>query len=190
MSLPLPLNPPSPTPNQITTPTMKLLQLLIVLVACSLASIASAAPGTGHSHDAQPEWAELFGDAPLPVVWQSTTASLDRITAALSAKKMAGVADWAETVHLATHALIDQVKLPDAERKKRLDAALEQAAKLADAVLDGANHNEPDQTAAAFKRLQATITLAKARLPKEITDAPAATPRFAKAPKHDADHKH
>jgi hypothetical protein len=169
---------------------MKLRKLLIALAAFSFSLGASAAPGSDHSHDAKPEWAELFGDAPLPVVWQSTTASIDNISAALSAKKMEGVADWAETIHLATHALLDQVKLPDAERKKRLDGVLEQAAKLADEVLDGANHNEPDQTAAAFKRLQAAIALAKARLPKEITEAPAATPRFAKAPKHDAEHKH
>ena len=168
---------------------MKLRKFIIALAAFCLPLGASAAPGHDHSHDAKPEWAELFGDASLPAVWQSTTASIENISTALAAKKMDGVADWAETIHLASHALLDQVKLPDAERQKRLDGALKQAAKLADEVLDGANHHEPDQTAAAFKRLQAAITLAKARLPKEITEAAAAAPRFAKALKHDAGHK-
>jgi hypothetical protein len=169
---------------------MKTKSLLTLFIAFGLALVAQAAPGSDHSHDEKPEWAELFGGASLPVVWQSVTASAEKITAAVAAKKSEGVADWAETIHLASHALIDQVKLPDAERKKRLDAALEQAAKLADEVLDGANHNETDKTADAFKRLQSALTLAKARLPKEVTEAAPETPRFAKAPKHEGDHKH
>ena len=169
---------------------MKLRKFLTALFALSVALGASAAPGDDHSHDGKPEWDELFGGASLPVVWQSVTASAEKIAAAIAAKKSDGVADWAETIHLASHALIDQVKLPDAERKKRLDAALVQAAKLADGVLDGANHREPDKTADTFKRLQSALTLAKIRLPKEITEAAPETPRFAKAPKHDAGHKH
>jgi len=169
---------------------MKLKKLFILLAAFALALGAQAAPGSDHSHDEKPEWAELFGGASLPVVWQSVTTSAEKISAAVAAKKSDGVADWAETIHLASHALIDQVKLPDAERKKRLDAALEQAAKLADEVLDAANHNEIDKAADAFKRLQSALTLAKTRLPKEVTEAAPETPRFAKAPKHEGDHKH
>jgi hypothetical protein len=169
---------------------MKLKKLFILLASFALALGVHAAPGSDHSHDEKPEWAELFGGASLPVVWQSVTASAEKISAAVAAKKSDGVADWAETIHLASHALIDQVKLPDAERKKRLDAALEQAAKLADEVLDAANHNEIDKTADSFKRLQSALTLAKTRLPKEVTEAAPETPRFAKAPKHEGDHKH
>lgn len=172
---------------------MKSLRLLLVLAGSALLAspVIHAGPaGPVHSHG-EPEWAALFGDASLPVVWQSATAAADRINAALAAKKMDGVADWAETIHLAAHALSDQVKLPNAEAKKRLDAALSQAAKIADEVLDGAQHNETAKTAAAFKRLQAALTLAKTRLPKEITEAAPQTPRFASARKHDDhDHKH
>jgi hypothetical protein len=169
--------------------------LLAALAAFSLPAVPAFAhaddPAHTHEHAAEkPEWFELFGDASLPVVWQSTTASAENITKALADKKLDGVPAWAETIHLATHALIDQVKLEDAEKKKRLNAALEQAAKLADAVLDAAQHNDPDKTAAEFKRLSSAITLAKSRLPKEITEAAPATPRFAKPPTHDDGHKH
>jgi hypothetical protein len=167
--------------------------LLAALAAFCFTLVSHAAPGSdGHTHDPgdKPEWFELFGDASLPVVWQSTTASADNITKALADKKLDGVAAWAETIHLASHALIDQVKLDDAEKKKRLVAALEQAAKLGDQVLDAAQHNNPDKTAAEFKRLNSALTLAKTRLPKEITEAAPATPRFAKPPTHDGGHKH
>jgi hypothetical protein len=174
--------------------SMKTLHILVAaLAAFCFTLVSQAAPGSdGHAHDHgdKPEWAELFGDAPLPVVWQSATASADNITKALADKKLDGVTAWAETIHLASHALIDQVKLDDAEKKKRLDAALGQAAKLADEVLDAAQHNDPDKTAAEFKRLSAALTLAKTRLPKEVTEGAPATPRFAKPPTHDDAHKH
>lgn len=168
---------------------MKILQLLTALAALALAAGASAAPGHDHSHEETPEWAELFGDASLPVVWQSITASTEKITAAVATQKSDGVADWAETIHLAAHALIDQVELPDAGRKKRLDAALEQAAKLADEVLDAAQHEAIDQLAAAFKRLQSALLLTQSRLPRDITAAPPESARFAKAGKH-GNHSH
>lgn len=172
---------------------MNPLRFLLALAAGALLAdrIVHAGPaGSGHSHG-EPEWAALFGDAALPVVWQSATAAADKINAALAGEKMDGVTDWAETIHLAAHALSDQVKLPNPEAKKRLDAALSQAAKIADEVLDGAQHSEAAKTAAAFKRLQAALTLAKTRLPKEVTAAAPQTPRFATTGKHgDHDHKH
>lgn len=169
---------------------MKTHKLLAALVAFSSASVISAEPGSDHSPDDNSEWAELFGDASLAVVWQSAAASAESIATAVAARKSDGVAAWAETIHLAAHALIDQVKMPEAARKQRLDAALGQAAKLADEVLDGAQHNELDQTAAAFKRLQSALALAKIRLPKEIVEATSEAPRFAKTPEHDDGHKH
>jgi hypothetical protein len=168
---------------------MKILQLLTAIAALALASVGSAAPGHDHSHEETPEWAELFGDASLPIVWQSITASAEKITATVTTQKSEGVADWAETIHLAAHALIDQVELPDIGRKKRLDAALAQAAQLADEVLDAAQHDEIDHLAAAYKRLQSALLLAQSRLPKEITEASPETPRFAKAGEH-SDHAH
>lgn len=168
---------------------MKILQLLTALAALALAAGASAAPGHDHSREETSEWAELFGDASLPVVWQSITASTEKITATVATQKSDGVADWAETIHLAAHALIDQVKLTDIGHKRRLDAALEQAAKLADEVLDAAQHDEIDGLAAAFRRLQSALLLTQSRLPKAITEASPETPRFAKAEQHD-DHSH
>lgn len=171
---------------------MKIIRILAVrLAAVSLATFAFAAPGAEpHSHDNQPEWAEVFGGASLPVVWQSLTAASNRASAALAAKKLDGVADMAETIHLASHALADRVKLGDVEKKKRLDAALTQAAKIADDLLDAAQHDEPDAANEALRRIQAAVALAKGRLPKEIAEAPAETPRFAKAPQHDGHGKH
>jgi len=185
-----PLNPLSPPRESNLHLFMNLKKTVTLLVALIFALGTQAAPGSNHSHDEKPEWAELFGGASLPVVWQSITASVEKIRAAVAAGKSDDVANWAETIHLASHALLDQVKLPEAERQKRLDAALAQAATLADAVLEGANHHEVDQTAEAFKRLQSALMLAKIRLPREVTNAAPEPPRFAKAPKHDGDRKH
>jgi hypothetical protein len=181
---------------------MSLIRILLSLTCASLAALrAEASPGaksptppplsaTAAPHGGeQPEWAELFGDAPLPVIWQSAKASADRISAALGARKLDGVANWAETIHLAAHALVDQVQLPSAEAQQRLVAALNQAAKLADDVLDGAQHDEAPAAAAAFRRLNAALQLAQRRLPSEITSAPPAELRFAEAPAH-GDHTH
>jgi hypothetical protein len=170
--------------------------LIIVATFCALffaLSASASSDASAHSHDEKPEWSELFGDAPLPVVWQSASAAADNITKALANKKLDEVPASSETIHLASHALIDQVKLDDPEKKKRLSAALEQAAKIADEVLEASQHNEPEKAAVEFKRLKAALSLAKARLPKDVTEsAQTAAPRFAKPPKHEdhGEHKH
>ena len=159
---------------------MKNHRILASLLAVSIASLALSTQAAEEKKAEAPEWAELFGGASLPVVWQSATAASDKIDAAIAAKKLDGVADWAETIHLASHALEDQVKVPDAERAKRLKGAFEQAAKVADDVLNAANHNEPEKAADAQRRLKSALALAKSRMPKEILDAPKQEPRLAK----------
>lgn len=176
--------------------------LLTALFATASAATLSAGPGHGHGHDAghahghasagQSEWSALFGEAPLPVVWRSATASRENIETALAAGKLDGVAAWAETIHLAAHALADQVKTPDEAAHKRLAAALAQAAKLADDVLDAAQHNNPRAATSSFTRLKSALTVAQSRLPAELIEAAAAQavePRFASEPAH-KDHKH
>lgn len=164
---------------------MKTHRLLLTLLA--LGFVASAAQAAQKENT--PEWAELFGGASLPVVWQSASAARDKIAAALEAKLFEGVADWAETIHLASHALEDQVKLDDPARQKRLAGALEQAAKIADEVLDAANHKEAEKLAESFRRMNAALKLAGSRLPKDIVDAPKQEVRFAKAGGHAHDEK-
>lgn len=136
----------------------------------TLTSIAAAA------EDA-PEWAAQFGGASLAVVWQTAATANEKIATALAARKLDGVAEWAETIHLAAHAIEDQVKLDDRERRKRLTGALNQAAKIADDVIEGARHNEMDTTDAHYRRLKSALAVAKLRLPKEITGAPEAEKR-------------
>lgn len=166
-----------------------LLAAVVTTAALSAAETKKAAAQAGQQ-DHGPEWAGLFGGASLPVVWQSAVAAAERIDAALAAKTAAGIAEWAETIHLAAHALEDQIKLDDAERAKRLKGALDQAAKIADAVIAGANRNDLDQAADAHRRLKAALALAKARLPKEILEAPKQAVRFAvKAPAEPASKK-
>ena len=145
------------------------------------ASAAPASPPGSEAPGDQPEWAELFGDASLAVIWQSAWVASEKITEALAERKLAGIADWAETIHVAAHALVDQVKLDDNERTKRLHGALNQTAKIADDVLNHASHEAPDETAAAHQRLKSALALAKLRLPKAIVEAPAQTPRFVKS---------
>jgi len=167
-------------------PTHRFLVAAAALVVGSLVPDTSGAPAApafpqGSEAAAQPEWAELFGDASLAVIWQSAWAASENITAALADRKLAGIAGWAETIHVAAHALVDQVTLDDSERNKRLRGALNQTAKIADDVLTHASHEKPDETAAAHQRLKSALALAKLRLPKAIVEAPAQTPRFVKS---------
>ena len=164
---------------------MNLFRLFLPIAALVLAPFSLRAQDAhGHDHSDTPEWADLFGDASLAVVWQSAAASAERTTAALGRDELEGIADWAETIHLAAHALMDQVEEGDPGRKRRLHAALAQAAEIADEVLDGAQHGELDRTERAFRRLNSAVMLARMRLPKSVTEAPAAEPRFAKAGEH------
>ena len=173
---------------------MKSFRILLTAAALSLVpSSAIAQANHGHEHSSEPEWAELFGDASLPTVWLSASKSTEHITAALKAGKLDGVADWAETIHLAAHALMDQVEESDAAKKLRLNAVLGQAAEIADEVLDGARHGEMDRTARAFKRLNSAVMLIKTRLPKTVTEGASMAPRFAEAGAHshgDEEHGH
>lgn len=151
--------------------------LLTYLALCGgLAdSRAAEAPSTE-----RPEWANLFGDVSPAVAWQSAQAAAELIASALAAGRTEGVTDWAETIHLASHALADRMKVTDTERKRRLDGALLQAARLADQVLEAARRSETEKLSEAFRRLRSALALAQGRLPTEITSAPTAPPRFAK----------
>lgn len=168
---------------------MKIHRLLASLFAFTTAALALSTQAADPKKAKAPEWAELFGGASLPVVWQSVSAASENIDAALAARKFEGVADWAETIHLGSHALEDQIKVDDAERAKRLKGAFEQAAKIADDVLNAANHSELEKAVDAQRRLKSALALAKARLPKEILDAPKQDVRFAKSAGHAHDEK-
>jgi hypothetical protein len=168
---------------------MKTHRILVSLLSFTFSAFALTAHAAEEKKAEAPEWAELFGGASLPVVWHSAAAASEKIDAALAAKKLDGVADWAETIHLASHALEDQIKIDDAERAKRLKGAFEQAAKIADDVIKAANHNEVDNAADAQRRLKSALALAKARMPKEILDAPKQEVRFAKSAGHAHDAK-
>jgi hypothetical protein len=168
---------------------MKPRRILSPLALVLVSTLAIQAFGAEQKKEKTPEWAELFGGASLPVVWQSASAASEKIDAALAARKFEGVAAWAETIHLASHALEDQVKVADVERAKRLKGAFEQAAKIADDVMQAANQNEPEKAADAQRRLKSALALAKSRMPKEILDAPKEQPRFAKESGHAHDKK-
>ncbi len=168
------------------------MKIFVLFVALFLTAPLYAGPKHPHAAGGQSEWSPLFGDAPLPVVWRSATAARDNIETALAAQKLDGVAAWAETIHLAAHALADRVKAPDEAVSKRLTAALAQAAQLADAVLDAAQHNNARAAAASFTRLKSALLVAQGRLPAELVEAasaPAVEPRFAAEPAHEA-HNH
>jgi hypothetical protein len=174
--------------------THRILITLTALAAASFAFTAAAAEtkkdaAKAEKKESTTEWAALFGGASLPVVWQSVSAASEKIDAALAAKKLDGIADWAETIHLGSHALEDQIKLADPERAKRLTGAFEQAAKIAEDVLNAANHNEADKVADAHRRLKAALALAKVRMPKDILEAPKQEVRFAKAGRYAHDEK-
>jgi hypothetical protein len=155
------------------------LRLLLVSLAASLA-LAAPPPPNPPAPTTAPEWAELFGGASQPAIWQSIEAAAAQVTAALAGGQTAGLAAWAETIHLGTHALVDQVKPENPERAQRLHAVLEHAARLADEVIATAGRKEIDLAAAAHRRLQSALALARLRLPPTITQAPPEAIREAK----------
>jgi hypothetical protein len=173
---------------------MKKLNLNLFLLVLGLVTTAviggAHGPAKDHHHDEMPEWADVFHGASLPVVWHSARVANERIAAALDAKRLDGVGDWAETIHLAAHALMDQVQLPSPDQKQRLDAALRQAAKIADDVLDGAHHDDHRAAAAAYRRLASTLSLINRRLPKEITEKNVAEEELRVATAKEHGHEH
>lgn len=156
-----------------------LTSLLIVGVAFgSFTSFAAektpptpASPPSASEVSGAPEWDKLYRGVALPAVWQSARAALANVDVGIKAKSYPEVAEQAERLHLAAHALEDQVKLGDVERQKRLAGALRQAAKIADDVIAAAEHKEAEKLAEAFRRLSAAMRLTAMRLPKEITNA-------------------
>lgn len=163
-------------------PSRVFLALLALGLPVGVSAAQSQKPAPAEAKpEPPPEWAGLFGGASLPVVWQSAGAAATRITAAIGARSFDGVPEWAETVHLAAHALEDQVRLEDPERRKRLGGALRQAAKIADEVIEAARQREPEQLAESFRRLQAALQLAALRLPPEVVKAEPQEVRFVKA---------
>lgn len=154
--------------------------LALTAVSTSFAAQEKTAPPSEIAAKTNPaEWAALFGGAPLPTVWQSARAAVEKIATALAAQDLFVVPPLAETAHLAAHALLDQVKLDDPERQKRLHATLAHAAQLADEVMAAARHNDSAKLGDAFPRLQAALQLAARRLPKEIVTAPPQAVRVA-----------
>ncbi len=165
----------------------RLLTAFAALAASALACAAAEPPPRPKSPESaapaekKAEPSALFRGATKAALWQSAAAADERIAAALAAGKLDGVDLWAETIHLAAHAMEHRVTISDAERAKQLKDALSQASKIADLVLDGANHHDLDKTAGAHRRLRAALDQAKSLLPQEILDAPPQQLRFAKS---------
>lgn len=164
---------------------MKILRQLGAACAATflLSVVALAASDDSHGHAKKSDWPKLFGDASPALIWQSVLAATEKIEAAAAAKSMDGMKDWSKTAFFGLHALQEKVKQPDANRQKRLEAALTQAARIADSLVEAAYHKEADKVPAAMARLKSALQLIALRLPEEITSARAETPRFNKSSK-------
>jgi len=138
------------------------------------------------------EWREHYGDASLPLVWKSLLAAQDALLDGLGrGENLPGLTRYAETIHLTAHALLDQVVLPQAIERQRLDAALAQTAALADALLEPLHHGDRHAAHATFSRLSSAIGVLKIRLSEQVqteAEALADEPIFAPAPTHDHTH--
>lgn len=162
--------------------------LLLSLAVVPFAGAADqAAPG--EKAKKPPEWAGLFGDASLPVVWQSAAAASEKIAVALEAKKLDGIPDWAETIHLASHALQSQAKADTSERQANLTDAFRLSARIADDITAAAWSDDVTKTNDAYQRAKLALAIGQRSLPKEIVGASAQTPRFARKVKKDAETK-
>lgn len=160
----------------------RIASVLLAFVAASCACAADQADPKAQTEKAKkpPEWAGLFGDASLPFIWQSASAASDRIAAALADKKLDGIPDWAETIHLASHALQSQVKIADADRQADLSDAFRLSARIADDITAGAWAEDVVKTTDAYQRAKLALAIARRSLPKEILNAPTQGARFAK----------
>jgi hypothetical protein len=165
-----------------------LLGSLLVLSTVIPASAADgAAKDTAKEKAKQPpEWAGLFGDASLPVVWQSAAAASDKIAAAIADKKVDGIPDWAETIHLASHALQAQVKVADADKQANIADAFRLSARIADDVTAAAWAKDVEKTNTAYQRVKLALAIAHRSLPTEIVSAPPQAVRFAKKERREA----
>lgn len=173
---------------------MKIPRIVFALLALAAASYACAANQTDQKAPVEktkkpPEWAGLFGDASLPVVWQSAAAASEKIAAALADKKLDGIPDWAETIHLASHALQSQAKTDTPERQANLSDAFRLSARIADDITAGAWGNDVAKTNDAYQRAKIALAIAQRSLPNEIVSAPPQTVRFAKKERHETAEK-
>lgn len=167
------------------------MKLKIVWFASALA-LAFVAPVFAAENSAKekaqppPEWAALFGDASLPVVWQSAAAASEKIATALADKKLEGIPDWAETIHLASHALQTKAKVDEVDRQADIVDAFRLAARIADDVTAQAWAGNVDKTNSAYQRVKLALAIAQRNLPKEIVSGPPQAVRFAKKERHEA----
>ena len=143
-----------------------LLLLGLAFAAPAFAADASKEKTAAEKAKQPPEWAGLFGDASLPVIWQSAAAASDKIAAALTDKKLDGIPDWAETIHLASHALQSQAKMADADKQANLVDAFRLAARIADDVTAAAWAKDVEKTNTAYQRVKLALAIAQRSLPK------------------------
>ena len=160
---------------------MKTCPSLVAIITLGTA-LAVGAADLAEKKKGPPEWDALFGGAALPLVWQSATAASEKITAALAEKKLEGIPDWAETMHLASHALESQVKVDDPDRQATLADAFRLSARIADDIIAGARADDGARTTEAHNRLKLVLAIAQRYLPKEILNAPPQPVRFARPP--------
>jgi hypothetical protein len=157
----------------------------VAIVMFGLTTLAPAAepaaggPSTKQTPEA-PEWAALFGDASLVTIWQSATAALDKIDEAVVYKELEVIPDWAETIHLASHALQAQVKVQDPDRQADLIDAFRLSARIADDIIAGAEAKDFARTNTAYQRVKLALAIARRSMPKEILNAPPQSVRTAK----------
>src|SRR5215212_4012212 len=172
---------------------MKTPRIVTAVAALAVVSFALAAqPAEKKQTDPTkkaPEWAGLFGDASLPVIWQSAAAASEKIAAALADKKLDGIPDWAETIHLASHALQSQVKIDDADRQANIADACRLSARIADDVTAAAWADDVTKTDAAYQRVKTALAIAQRNLPKEIVSASPQKLRFAKKERRETPEK-
>ena len=89
----------NPPENQSLHHLMKTPRIVLALLALAAGSLACAADQADQKASPEkakkpPEWAGLFGDASLPLVWQSASAASDKTAAALAEKKLDGIPDF------------------------------------------------------------------------------------------------
>ncbi len=97
--------------------------------------------------------------------WTAAQDGMKEMGDLITAKKLKSVHEAEVKVVAALKGLGANSAMVEGDKKKRLDAALAQAAKLADSTHDAADDGQQAKTEAEFKKLQGSLKLIEAQYP-------------------------
>jgi hypothetical protein len=170
----------------ITLPSVRSLlagALLLLAPASLLAHDEKPKSGHGeHAHDPQ------AGYDTAAAAWAAISQAASQLESLVGAEQLDGVHDQTDRLLGALKALGEKTTDLNADKKKRLDAAVRQAGAITDNLHEAADGAEQKKAEAELKKLKSALKLVEAQLPPEILREAKEHAEHAK-PGH-AEHEH